>query len=127
MTGAALLQFTEVSASAAKRAWARLITQVYEVDPLVCSRCCGAMRILAFIEQSEVIEKILTHLGLWSAGYSGPARGTRAGSLGNPWSARLRRLCGPQEPESCRAPGKPIRLTYSTTPNDPPDRRRGEQ
>lgn len=28
--------------------------QVYEVDPLVCSRCGGAMRILAFIEQPEV-------------------------------------------------------------------------
>ena len=32
-------------------------------------RCCvrwgGAMRIIAFIDQSEVIEKILTHLRLW--------------------------------------------------------------
>ena len=43
-------QFTEVSASAAKRAWARLIKQVYEADPLMCPRCTGPMRIIAFIE-----------------------------------------------------------------------------
>jgi len=60
-------EVNEVSASAAKRAWARLIKQVYEVDPLVCPRCGGAMRILAFIEQPEVIAKILAHLGLWPA------------------------------------------------------------
>ena len=46
----------EVSASAAKRAWARLIKQVYEVDPLVCPRCAGPMRLIAFIEQREVID-----------------------------------------------------------------------
>ena len=40
-------EFTEVAPSEAKRAWARLIKQVYEVDPLVCSRCGGSMRILA--------------------------------------------------------------------------------
>jgi len=67
-------EFTEVSGSAAKRAWARLIQQAYEVDPLVCPRCAGAMRIIAFLEQPEVIAKILTHLGLWPArGQSPPA------------------------------------------------------
>ena len=55
------------SNGAAKRAWARLIKQVYEVDPLVCPRCGSAMRIIAFIEQPAVIEKILIHLGLCSA------------------------------------------------------------
>ena len=49
-------EFTEVSASAAKRAWARLIKQVYEADPLMCPRCTGPMRIIAFIEQPEVID-----------------------------------------------------------------------
>jgi hypothetical protein len=48
--------FTEVSASAAKRAWARLIKQVYEADPLMCPRCTGPMRIIAFIEQPDVID-----------------------------------------------------------------------
>ena len=63
---------SEVSASAAKRAWARLIKQVYEVDPLVCPRCTGPMRLIAFIEQPEVIEKILTHLGVWPAHLHSP-------------------------------------------------------
>ena len=48
-------EFNEVSASAATRVWARRIKQVYEADPLDCSHCGGAMRILAFIEQPEVI------------------------------------------------------------------------
>jgi len=47
-----------------KRAWARLIKQVYEVDPLVCPRCGSPMRIIAFIEQPAGIKEILTHLGL---------------------------------------------------------------
>jgi len=58
-------EFSEVSHCAAKRAWASLIKQVYEVDPLVCPRCAGPMRIIAFIEQPAVIEKILRHLALW--------------------------------------------------------------
>jgi hypothetical protein len=56
-----------VPTSAATRAWARLIKQVYEVDPLVCPRCGSGMRIIAFIEQPAVIGKILTRLGLCSA------------------------------------------------------------
>ena len=55
----------EVSNGAAKRAWARLGKQVYEVDPLICPHCGSAMRVIAFIEQPAVIEKILSHLGLW--------------------------------------------------------------
>ena len=51
------------------------VKQVYEVDPLVCPRCAGAMRIIAFIEQPEVIEKILTHLGLWPAQAHSPPAG----------------------------------------------------
>ncbi len=47
-----------------KQRWAELIKKVYAADPLVCVRCGGAMRISAFIDQPDVIEKILTHLGL---------------------------------------------------------------
>jgi hypothetical protein len=46
------------------RTWARLIQKIYEVDPLACPKCQGHMRILAFIEDEEAIEKILKHLGL---------------------------------------------------------------
>ena len=46
---------------------AALIRQVYETDPLRCSRCGAEMKIIAFIErhQADVIEKILRHCGLW--------------------------------------------------------------
>ena len=46
----------ELSIFLEKRAWAQLIKQVYEVDPLVCPRCSSALRIIAFIEQPEVID-----------------------------------------------------------------------
>jgi len=38
---------------------------VYAADPLLCQWCGGTMRIIAFIDQPDAIEKILTHLGLW--------------------------------------------------------------
>ena len=45
--------------------WAALIKCVYEVDPLKCPKCGGQMKIISFIEQNDVIEKILQHCGLW--------------------------------------------------------------
>ena len=42
-----------------------MIQKIYEVDPLTCPKCSGTMRILAFIEDQELIRKILSHLGLW--------------------------------------------------------------
>jgi hypothetical protein len=38
-------------------------TTSYEVDPLVCPRCQGEMRIVAFIIDHLVIDRILRHLG----------------------------------------------------------------
>ena len=51
----------------ARKRWAALIKQVYETDPLLCPKCGGEMKIISFIErhQSEVIEKILKHCGMW--------------------------------------------------------------
>ena len=48
-----------------RKNWARLIQKIYEVDLLVCPSCRGGMRVIAVIEEQEVIRKILTHLGLW--------------------------------------------------------------
>ena len=39
-----------------------MIKRAYEVDPLVCARCGGEMRIIAFILDHEVVDKILRHL-----------------------------------------------------------------
>jgi hypothetical protein len=36
-----------------------------KVDPLVCPKCQGSMRIISFIEDPSVIRDILNHLGLW--------------------------------------------------------------
>jgi hypothetical protein len=35
---------------------------VYEVDPLICPKCGGEMRVVAFITEPPVIKKILDHL-----------------------------------------------------------------
>ncbi len=45
--------------------WARLILKVYEVDPLLCPKCQGTMKIISSIEDLDIIEKILRHLELW--------------------------------------------------------------
>ncbi len=44
-----------------------LIKRIYQADPLLCPKCGGTMKIIAFIEarQGEVIRKILEHCGLW--------------------------------------------------------------
>ena len=49
--------------------WAALIKKVYEIDPLVCPKCGGRMRIISFIEKRDraaIIQKILKHCGLWT-------------------------------------------------------------
>jgi len=37
---------------------------VYGVDVLACSACGGRMRIIAFLEDPQVVRGILLHLGL---------------------------------------------------------------
>jgi len=44
-----------------------LIAKVFLVDPLICPKCEGQMRIVCFIEQDDLIAKILKHLGLWGS------------------------------------------------------------
>jgi hypothetical protein len=45
--------------------WAALIKAVFEVDPLKCPACGGNMKVVSFIEEDTVIEKILRHCNLW--------------------------------------------------------------
>jgi hypothetical protein len=49
-------------ARALRRRWAEMIKRVFEVDPLVCPRCQGEMRIVAFIVDPKVVDRILRHL-----------------------------------------------------------------
>ena len=53
--------------------WAALIKAVYEVDPLKCPKpvlsetevCGGTMKIISFVKEAKIIEKILRHCELW--------------------------------------------------------------
>jgi hypothetical protein len=57
-----------------KKPWSYLIRKVYETNPLTCPKCQGEMRIISFINQPEVIKKILQHLGLWEKSHAPPGR-----------------------------------------------------
>ena len=48
---------------AARYVWALLLARIYEVSPLLCPQCGGAMKIIAFISETVVIREILGHLG----------------------------------------------------------------
>ena len=58
-----------------KRCWSHFIRKAYETDSLVCPKCSGEMRIISFIDQADVIEKILQYLGLWEESLVPPDRG----------------------------------------------------
>jgi hypothetical protein len=51
---------------AQRKSWARLIQKIYEVDPLLCPKCAGSMKIIGFIRQADIIQKIMKHVGLWA-------------------------------------------------------------
>lgn len=50
--------------SAYRLDWAALLKRVFAVDVMVCSRCDGPMKVIAFLEEPTVVKGILTHLGL---------------------------------------------------------------
>ena len=54
---------------ACRKSWAKLIYQVYEVDPLKCPKCGAQMKIIAFIPEREDIIRILKHLSMWPITY----------------------------------------------------------
>jgi hypothetical protein len=58
----AILPAPRLAPTEASRRWAALLQQIFEVDPLACPTWQGAMRIVAFITQAPVIDRILTHL-----------------------------------------------------------------
>ncbi len=44
--------------------WADLMRRVFDLDVLECPRCGGRMTVIATIEATDVLRKILSHLGL---------------------------------------------------------------
>jgi len=45
-----------------RRSWAQSIKRVYELNPLTCPDCGAEMRVISFILDPKVIDKILNHL-----------------------------------------------------------------
>jgi hypothetical protein len=46
------------------KGWAEMIRKVYEVDPMVCPQCGGTMKIIAFLTDYAVVDKIINYLKL---------------------------------------------------------------
>ncbi len=46
------------------KGWAEMIRKVYEVDPLCCPTYSGKMRIISFIKQPKIIDRIIIYLKL---------------------------------------------------------------
>jgi hypothetical protein len=65
---------TSTFVKARRRTWAKLIARVYGADPLRCKHCGSRMRIISFILDPEVVEKILRHLGRWRQPRGPPAK-----------------------------------------------------
>jgi hypothetical protein len=42
--------------------WAQRLKRVFSIDIEVCSRCGGSARVIACIEEQDVIDRILDHL-----------------------------------------------------------------
>jgi hypothetical protein len=46
------------------RGWAEMIKKVYEVDHFICPNCHGQMKVIAFITDYPVVDRIIRHLKL---------------------------------------------------------------
>jgi hypothetical protein len=63
--GAKRLPNKEVASPAERHAamtWAQRLKRVFSVDIEVCGRCGGSVRVIACIEDQEIIDRILAHL-----------------------------------------------------------------
>lgn len=61
-SGASRMAASELDSAerkAARKRWANLIRHIYELDPLVCPRCGGAMKIISFITEGQTIRAVL--------------------------------------------------------------------
>jgi hypothetical protein len=46
------------------KGWAEMIRKVYEVDPMLCPRCGGQTKVIAFLTDYAVVDRIINHLKL---------------------------------------------------------------
>jgi len=72
----------------ARLRWAELLRRIYEVGPLRCAQCAGEMRIVAFILERSVIDRILEHLRRKREAARGPPETLPARARRNAIAAR---------------------------------------
>ena len=65
---------SDISPQVFRKNWARLIQKIYNVNPLVRSKHLSSIVIISFIEDEEVISKILKPLGLGEVKQRPPPR-----------------------------------------------------
>ncbi len=58
--------------------WVRLIQKIYEIDAITCAKCGERMKILSFMEDLEIIKKILKHLDWWDLKARPPTKRAKA-------------------------------------------------
>jgi hypothetical protein len=46
------------------KGWAEMIRKVYEVDPMVCPQCGSRMKVISFLTDYAVVDRIIDHLKL---------------------------------------------------------------
>jgi hypothetical protein len=46
------------------KGWAAMIRKVYEVDPMICPKCGGTMKVVVFITEYAAVDRIIDHLKL---------------------------------------------------------------
>ena len=46
------------------KGWAEMIRKVYEIDPMLCPQCGGTMKVIAFLSDFSVVDRIINHLKL---------------------------------------------------------------
>ena len=83
-----------------RKNWARLIQKICEVDPLTCEQCGERMKILSFIEDPEIIKKILKHLDLWDLKARPPPKANPPHQPGEHRIDYSLRVVGPYGPEA---------------------------
>ncbi len=66
---------TDIDSKEFRKNWSRLIQKVYGRDPLICPKCSGKMKVIALIDDIDVIKKILQHLDLWETRNHDPPPG----------------------------------------------------
>jgi hypothetical protein len=60
----ALGMIEEGPAPLTSKGWAEMVRRVYEVDPMICPRCGGRMKVVAFLTEHAVVDRMVRHLEL---------------------------------------------------------------